>query len=74
MINRQAQLEEAMGTMSQEMSTIKGLLEKLFAPQAPTTTRGGVVVEERRTEHQAAKTTTCGKVASGRRTNSQQIP
>ena len=32
MSNRQAQLEEAMGTMSQEMSTIKGLLERLFAP------------------------------------------
>ena len=72
--NRQAQLEEAVGAMSQEMSTIKELLEKLFAPQALTTTRGDVAVEERRAKQQAAKTTTCGKVASGRRTNSQQVP
>ena len=56
--------------MSQEISTIKGLLERLFVPQAPTTTRGDVTVEERRTEQQAALTTTRGKVASGRRTNS----
>ena len=68
--NRQAQLEEAIGTMSQEMSTIKGLLEILFVPQAQTTTRGDVDIEERRAEQQAAKTTTHGKVASGRRTNS----
>ena len=75
MINhRQAQLEEALGVMSQEMSTIKELLERLFVPQAPTTTRGDVAVEERRTEQQAAKTTTHGKVASGRHTNSQQVP
>ena len=56
------------------MSTIKELLERLFVPQAPTTRRGDVAVEERRTELQAAKTTTRGKVASGRRTNSQQAP
>ena len=72
--NRQVQLEETIGTMSQEMSTIKGLLERLFVPQGPTTTRGDVAVEERRDEQQAAKTTTRGKVASGHRTNSQQVP
>ena len=38
------------------------------------TTRGDVTVEERRTEQQAAKTTMHGKVASGHRTNSQQVP
>ena len=48
--NRQAQLKEAVGAMSQEMSTIKELLKRLFDPQAPTTTKGDVVVEERRTE------------------------
>ena len=73
-INHQAQLEEAIGAMSQELSNIKGFLERLFVPQAPTTTRGDAAVEERRTEQQAAKTTTRGKVASGRRTNSQQVP
>ena len=31
--NRQAQLEEAVGAMSQEMSTIKELLERLFVSQ-----------------------------------------
>ena len=67
--NRQAQLEEAIGTMSQEMSTIKGLLERLFVPQALTMTKGDVAVEKRRTEQQATKTTTRGKVALGRRTN-----
>ena len=67
---RQAQLEEAIGMMSQEMSTIKELLERLFIPQVPATTRGDNAVEEWRTEQQAAKTTTRGKVASGRRTNS----
>ena len=56
------------------MSTIKELLERLFVPQALTTTRGDVVAEERRAEQQAAKTTTHGKVASGHRTNSQQVP
>ena len=71
---RQVQLEETIGMMSQEMSTIKELLERLFVPQAPATTRGDNAMEEQRTEQQAAKTTTCGKVASGRRTNSQQIP
>ena len=63
--NRQAQLEEAVGAMSQEMSTIKELLKRLFVPQAPMTTRGDVAVEERRTGQQAAKTTTRGKVPLG---------
>ena len=56
------------------MSTIKELLERLFVPQAPMTTRGDVAVEERRAEQEAAKTTTRGKVASGCHTNSQQVP
>ena len=60
--------------MSKEMSTIKELLERLFAPQALTTIMGDVAIEERLTEHQAAKTTKHGKVASGHRTNSQQVP
>ena len=72
--NRQAQLEEAVGAMSQEMSTIKELLKRLFVPQAPTTTRGDAAIEQRHAEQQAAKTTTRGKVASGRCTNSQQVP
>ena len=71
---RQVQLEEAVGVMSQEIGTIKELLERLFVPQAPTTTRGDNAVEEWRTEQQAAKTTTRGKVASGHHTNSQQVP
>ena len=70
----QVQLEEAVGMMSQEMSTIKELLERLFVPQAPATTRGDNVVEERRTKQQVAKTTMYGKVASGHRMNSQQVP
>ena len=60
--------------MSQEIGTIKELLERLFVPQAPKTTRGDNVVEERRTEQQAAKTNTRGKVASGHHTNSQLVP
>ena len=72
--NRQVQLEEAIGAMSQEMSSIKGLLERLLVLQALTMTRGDAAVEERRTEQQAARTTTRGKAASGHRTNSQQIP
>ena len=67
--DRQVQLEEAIGAMSQEMSNIKGLLERLLVPQAPTTIRGDVAVEERCTEQQLAKTTTRGKAASGHRTN-----
>ena len=67
---RQVQLEDAIGVMSQEIGTIKELLKRLFVPQAPATTRGDNSVEERRTEQQAAKTTMCGKVALGRRTNS----
>ena len=60
--------------MSQEIGTIKELLKRLFVPQAPETTRGDNAVEERRTEQQATKTTTRGKAASGRRTNSQLAP
>ena len=67
---RQVQLKEAIGVMSQEIGTTKELLERLFVPQALMTTRGDNAVEERRTEQQAAKTTTRGKVASGRLTNS----
>ena len=72
--NHQVKLEEAIGAMSQEMSNIKGLLERLFVPQVPTTIRGDVAVEKRCIEQQGAKTTTHGKAASGRRTNSQQVP
>ena len=68
--HHQAQLEEVVRAMSQEMSTIKELLERLFVPQAPTITKGDVAVEERHTKQQADKTTMHGKVASGHRTNS----
>ena len=74
MNNRQTQLEEAIGMMSQEIGTIKELLERLFGPPAPTTTRGDNAVEEQRVEQQAAKTTTHGKMTSGCHTNSQLIP
>ena len=67
---RQVQLEEVVGVMSQEMSTIKELLERLFNLQAPATTRGDDAIEERCAEQQAAKTITHGKAASGRRMNS----
>ena len=70
MNNCQVQLEEAVGMMSQEISTIKELLKRLFVPQAPTTMKGDNAVEERCTEQQAAETTTRGKAASGCRTNS----
>ena len=46
MYHCQAQLEEALGAMSQEMSTIKELLERLLVPQALMTTRGDVAVKE----------------------------
>ena len=46
MNKRQAQLEEAVGMMSQEIDTIKEFLERLFIPQVPTTMRGDNVVEE----------------------------
>ena len=39
MTNRQAQLEEAVGVMSQEIGTIKQLLERLLVLRAPTATR-----------------------------------
>ena len=74
MNNRQAQLEEAIGMMSQEIGTIKELLKRLFVPQAPMTTRGDNVVEERHAEQQATKTTMRGKVASRRRTKSKLVP
>ena len=60
--------------MSQEIGIIKELLERLFVPHGLTTTRGDNAVEERRAKQQAAKTTTRGKVASGRCTNSQLVP
>ena len=69
-----AQLEETIRMMSQEMNTNKELLERSFVPQALATTRGDNIVEEWCTGQQAAKTTTRGKVASGRHTNSQQVP
>ena len=62
---RQVQLEEAIGVMSQEMSTIKELLKRLFVPHAPATMRGDNVVEERHAEQQAAKTTPHGKAVQG---------
>ena len=74
MNNHQTQFEEAVGMMSQEIGIIKELIERLFVLQAPTTTRGDNAVEEQCAEQQAAKTTTRGKVASGRRTNSQLAP
>ena len=74
MNNRQAQLKKAVGMMSQEIGTIKELLERLFVPQASTTTKGDNAIEERRAEQQAAKTTMRGKAASGCRTNSQPAP
>ena len=68
------QLEEIVGVISQEINTIKQLLERLVAPRAPTTTNGETTVEEQRAEQQAAKTTTRGNAALGRHTNSQQLP
>ena len=50
MNNHQAQLEETIGVMSQEIGTIKRLLERLLVPRAPKTIRGDTTVEERRTE------------------------
>ena len=64
MANRQMQLEETVGAMSQEISTIKQLLDRLVVPRAPTTTRGETAIEERRVEQQTAKTSTRGNVAS----------
>ena len=63
MSNRQAQLEEAVGVMSQEIGTIKQLLEGLLVSRALVMTKGDTAVEERRVEQQAATTTTRGKVA-----------
>ena len=60
--------------MSREMGTIKQLLERLLVLQALTTTKGDTAVEERDPEQQAAMTTTRGKAASRRRTNSHEVP
>ena len=74
MTNCQMQLEQAVGVMSLEIGIIKQLLERLLVPQALTTTKGVTAVKKWRTEQQAAKPTTRGKVALGRYTNSQQVP
>ena len=74
MTNRQAQLEEAIKVMSQEIGTIKQLLKRLLVPRALKTTKGDTVAKERRAEQQAAKTAMRGKATSGHRTNSQQVP
>ena len=47
MSNRQAQLEETVRVMSQEIGTIKQLLERPLVSRAPAITRGGTAVEER---------------------------
>ena len=46
MNNRQAQLEKTVGVMSQEIGTIKQLLEMLLILRAPAMTRGDTAVEE----------------------------
>ena len=74
MTNHQMQLEEVIGVMSQEIGTIKQLLERLLVPRALMATRGEIIIEEQPTEQQSAKTTVSGKVASGHRANSQQVP
>ena len=71
--NCQAQFKETAGVMSQEIDTIKQLLERLLILWVLVTTRGDTTVEERCIEQQAAKTTTRGKAASGRRTNSRRL-
>ena len=50
MTNRQAQLKETVGVMSQEIGITKQLLERLLVPRAPMATRGETTVEERCTE------------------------
>ena len=50
MNNHQAQLEEAVGVMSQEIGTIKQLLERLLVRRTLVTTRDDITVEERCTE------------------------
>ena len=74
MVYCQTQLEEIVRVMSQEISTIKQILERLVVPQAPTTTRGETIVKEHYVEQQAAKPTPLGNAASRHRTNSQQLP
>ena len=66
--NRQMQLEETVGVMSQEIGTIKQLLERLVVPLALTTARGETIAEE------WCAATTCGNAISRRRTNSHQLP
>ena len=59
--------------MSQEISIIKRLLERLAAPQDPPNTRRETVVENRRVEQQVAQATTRGYATSTRCTNSQRL-
>ena len=47
MVNCQTKLEEVVEAMSQEIGTIKQLVERLVVPRAPTTTRGKTDVEGR---------------------------
>ena len=44
--NCQTQLEETVGAMSQEIGTVKQLLERLLVPRAPMVTKGETAVEE----------------------------
>ena len=50
MTNRQTQWEEAIGVMSQEIGTIKQLLERLLVPRALMATKGKTIVGEWRAE------------------------
>ena len=50
MSNRQAHLEETVGVKSQEIGTIKQLLERVIVPRALAMVRVDTAVEERRTE------------------------
>ena len=71
MATRQMQLEETLGAMSQEIGTIKQLLNRQVVPRAPTTTRGENAIEEQRVVQQTSKTNTYDNATPGRRTNSQ---
>lgn len=55
MPSRQMQLEKAVGAMSQEINTIKQLLERLVAPQAHMVIRGETAAEERPVEQQSLR-------------------
>ena len=46
MNNRQPQLKEVVGVMSQEIGTIKQLLERLLVPRALMTTNGDTAAKE----------------------------